>query len=373
MKTYKTILLVILVFLFVGCKKEDSSTINPEEEIVREMTANGIPSLVACVIKGDQIVWEGTYGFANIEDQQFADRETIYTIMSVSKLFLAVSAMQLEEQSKIDLDADINKYLPFVVRNPRFPEVPITARMLITHTSSLAWPLDEDGIKGFYDLYPLDEMPLLIDWLPEYILPGGSSYTTSIWKDYEPGQKECYSNIATSLLGLVIEEISGIDYRDYCKVNIFNPLEMTSTGFRYSSINSGLLAIPYWNMYNSIPWFNYKAYPAGNVKTNIEDFSHFMIAILNYGEYKQTRILSRSSIEKMQTLYNPSSGISFIWDHCPGDCIGHSGGGEGFSSRAEWYMERGTGMFVFTNRWNESVYPKGRIYDLLRLQARKYD
>ncbi len=81
----------------------------------------------------------------------------------------------------------------------------------------------------------------------------------------------------------------------------------------------------------------------------------------------------KSSVEKMQELNNPTTGISFIWDQCPGDCTGHSGGGEGFSSRAEWFMDRQTGMFVFTNRWNGSVYPKGRIYDLLRLQAKNYE
>lgn len=373
MKAFKIILYIVTITLISSCKKEDPATINVESEIVKEMKSEGIPSLVACVVNDKKVAWEGTFGYANLENSQNASRETIYTIMSISKLFIAVAVMQLEENAKIDLNADVNNYLPFEVRNPRFPEVPVTVRMLLTHTSSMTWPLDEDGITDFYHLYPQDEMPLLSEWLPEYILPGGSSYKINVWKDYEPGTKECYSNIATSLLALIVEEISGMDFCDYCRINIFDPLEMKNSGFRYIDLNNELLATPYWNMYSSIHWFNYRAYPAGNLKTNIEDFSHFMIAILNYGEYKDKRILIKSSVEKMQTLNNPTSGISFIWDQCPGDCIGHSGGGEGFSSRAEWFMDRGIGMFVFTNRRNASVYPKGRLYELLRLQAKQYE
>lgn len=370
MKTFKIIWYFAVLLLLTNCKKEETANLNVEAEIVKEMKAEGIPSLAACVVKDNQISWEGVYGYANIDNSREADRLTIYTIMSISKLFMVVAVMQLEEQSKIDLDTDINEYLPFKVRNPGFPDVPITVRMLLTHTSSMAWPLNEDKVPDFYYLFPLDEMPLISEWIPEYIVQGGNSYRASVWKDYPPGQKEGYSNIATSVLALIVEEISGMDYRDYCRKYILDPLEMNNTAFRYSALNSDLLATPYWNMYNQIHWYNYRSYPTGNLKSNIEDFSHFMIAILNYGEYKGVRILEKNSVEKMLELNNPTTGISLIWDQCPGDCFGHNGGGEGFSSRAEWFMDRKTGMFVFTNRWNSSVYPKGRIYELLRLQAK---
>ena len=96
--------------------------------------------------------------------------------------------------------------------------------------------------------------------------------------------------------------------------------------------------------------------------------------MLNEGVYNGIRILEKSSVERMLELNNPSSGISLIWKHCPGDCIGHSGGGKGFSARFELYSEypeRNKAMIVFTNRFNEAVYAQGRIYELLRYQCNK--
>lgn len=216
------------------------------------------------------------------------------------------------------------------------------------------------------------KMPLISEWLPDYILPGGANYKSNVWKNFKPGEKELYSNIGTPLLALIVENISGLNYMDYCRENILDPLEMYNTAFRFSKLDTNLLATPYWNMHSPIHLFNYRHYPAGNLKSNIVDFSHFMIAMLNYGEYKGKRILKKVTAEKMFEIHNTSSGSALLWWHYPGDCIGHSGGGEGFSTRAEWYMESRKGMIIFTNRWNSSVYPQGRIYELLRYQCNKY-
>jgi CubicO group peptidase (beta-lactamase class C family) len=292
--------------------------------------------------------------------------------MSISKLFLATAVMQLWEKGRINLDEDINQYLPFQVRNPMFPNHKITVRMLLTHTSSLAWPTNEDGIPGFYLRFQNDEVPNISEWLPEYILPGGSFYRTSVWKNFPPGEQELYSNIGTSLLALIVENIWGIDYRDYCRSNIFEPLEMHNTDFRLSSLSEELLATPYIDINHPLPHFNNLAYPAASIKCSVEDFSHFMIAILNYGIYNGIRILESGSVEKMFELHNPATGRSLIWTNCLGDCIGHSGTGDGSSTRAEWYPESGKGMFIFSNMLNNSVYPKGRIYELVRYQCSKY-
>ncbi len=373
MKQTNFILIIIILFLVSACKKDtETQGLDVAAEIEKEIAVKGIPSVAACIVKDDKVVWEGTYGLANVKDQKPATNQTIYAVMSISKTFIAVSVMQLVEDGKLDLNQDINNYLPFEVRNPNHPDIPITVEMLLTHTSSIAWPEEEDGITDFSYLFPLDEMPLIGEWLPEYLLPGGSKYKKTVWKTYKPGEMELYSNIATSLSALIVEHVSGIDYRDYCQENILEPLEMYNSGFRYSKLDSGLMAMPYWNMSYPIHLYNFRHYPAGNLKSNLDDFSHYMIAMLNDGVYNGTRILTKASIEKMFELNNPSSGVSLIWRHCPGDCIGHSGGGEGFSARFELYPESKKAMIVFSNRFNESVYMQGRVYELLRYQCNKY-
>jgi CubicO group peptidase (beta-lactamase class C family) len=151
MKRIISILFLVFIIVLTGnCEKsEDAANINTESEILKEMNAQGIPSVVACVVKDNQIVWESALGFADVSTSTPTNRESLYTIMSISKLFLATTVMQLWEQNRIDLESDINQYLPFEVRNPNFPDKKITAYMLLTHTSGLAWPVEKDGNSRF--------------------------------------------------------------------------------------------------------------------------------------------------------------------------------------------------------------------------------
>lgn len=337
------------------------------------MESKAIPSVVACIVEGDRIVWETALGFADIENAKPADRESLYTIMSIGKLFLATTVMQLWEQELIDLSADINQYLPFEVRNPNFPDKKISPYMLLTHTSGLAWPVDQDGIQDFHHFYYInEEPPLLINWLPEYIIEIGDRYRPSVWKNYPPGEKELYSNIGTSLLALIVEQISGMDYRDYCEQNILEPLDMNNSGFRLNNLNEELLTTPYYDNNRPFGYYTCRHYPAGFLSSNIEDFSHFMLAMLNNGSYNGNRILKSESIDKMLELQNPTTGTALLWAHCIGDCIGHLGGGTGFSTWAEWHFENKSGFFIFSNKVNGLIAPKGKIYELVKNESKRH-
>lgn len=366
------ILWMSILVLAVGCDgKGDHADINVEQEILREMEALQIPSVVACVVKADAIAWEGTFGLADVSAGKPASRNSLYSMESISKLFISVSVMQLWEKGMLDLDADVNEYLPFAVRNPSFPGQVITPRMLLTHTSSLAWPKAEDRLPDFEHFFLPGEAPLISEWLPEYILPGGEQYRPAVWKEFPPGEQELYSNIGASLLALMVERLTGMDYRDYCRENILEPLEMYDSGFRPGQLNGEWLATPYWENNSPIYQFVYRHYPAGNLKSNIEDFSHFAIAILNYGEYKGKRILERATFETMFEVHNPATGMALLWNHCLGDCIGKAGGGAGYSAWAEWHFQDDSALFIFSNRKNLPVYPGGRIYELVRYQCGK--
>jgi len=370
MKKYITFsLLICFMILAYGCKKSQEIGIDVEAEILKEMEDQQIPSVVACVVKDGKIAWEGAFGYANTFLSTPATRQSLYTIMSISKLLLATTVMQLWEKGMIDLEADINQYLPFSLRNPYFPDQKITPYMLLTHSSGLAWPIEEDRIPDFHHFYTHEEPPLISEWLPDYILPGEAQYRTSVWKDFPPGEKWLYSNIGTSLLALIVEQISGEDYRDFVRANILEPLEMHNSGFRFSLLNEGLLVTPYNDNNYPMSYYTCRHYPVGFLSTNIEDFSHFVITFLNDGEFNGKRILQQSTIEKMLEIQIPNSGVSFLWWHYFGDSIGHKGGGTGFSTWAEWHLNGNTGLFIFSNKVNASVSQGGRIYELVRYQS----
>ena len=366
--------IVIAILLQFGCKQSiNSSDIDVEAEILKEMQDNRIPSVVAAIVKGNEIVWEGAYGLADVESTKSTDRLTLYNIESISKLFVSISIFQLWEDNRIDLSADINEYLPFDVRNPNYPDIAITPHMLLNHTSSLAWPVQtEDNLPNFEYFFDLDNVPPISEWIPQYILTSGIYYRPAVWKNFKPGTQELYSNIGVSLLALIIENITGMDYRDYCRENILLPLSMEDSAFRSEYMNEDLLVTPYYNSNYPVKQFSYRHYPAGNIKSNIADFSHFISAILNFGEYNGIKILEKETFEKMLELQNSATGMSNLWNHRLGNRIAKYGGGTGFSAFVEWQFDSDIGYIIFSNKYNESVYPHGRIYDLIRYQSSNY-
>ena len=247
MSKTKAILITGLILIFFSkCGEKLEKDIEVEAEIIKEMTQKAIPSIVACVIDDNEIVWERSFGFADVENNIPASGETIYPLMSVSKLFLSISVWQLWERNLIDLHEDINNYLPFDVRNPDYPGDIITVHMLLNHTSGLAWPEEEDHIPDFWHFYSDTEVPEIGEWLPEYILEDGSKYDPDVWKDFKPGSRELYSNIGTSLLALVVEKIIEVDFRDYVTDNILIPLEMNESSYSYTEYNRESIATPYY-------------------------------------------------------------------------------------------------------------------------------
>ena len=98
---------------------------NPSPEldayILDEMDYENLPGMSTLIVKGGEIVWVESYGMADIENDVPVSDNTAFLMASVSKLFMATAFMQLEEDGLIDLDEDINTYLPFDVFNPNYP------------------------------------------------------------------------------------------------------------------------------------------------------------------------------------------------------------------------------------------------------------
>src|SRR5439155_5116336 len=97
----------------------------------------GAPGISVAVVKGDEILWSIGTGWADQEQEIRATPETVYQLASVSKTMTCAGIMTLVEDGLLDLDANVNEYLPFEVHVPTAPHAPVTMRQLLTHTSSL--------------------------------------------------------------------------------------------------------------------------------------------------------------------------------------------------------------------------------------------
>lgn len=217
------------------------------EKAARFLTESGGPGLACAVITAGQVRWARGFGLADLESRRPMEADTLINVGSIAKTVTATAVMQLWERKKLSLGDDVGKYLPFPVRNPAFPETPITIEQLLTHRSSI-----KDG-PAYDKSYVCGDSPLSLgDWLASYFTPGGKNWsTTENWHGWTPGtanppaQPRAYSNVGFGVLGQVVERISRQPFSAYCQENIFRPLGMNRTGWFLRSVDVKRHATPY--------------------------------------------------------------------------------------------------------------------------------
>jgi CubicO group peptidase (beta-lactamase class C family) len=253
-----------------------------------QLQVDHIPGAAISVVKDGRLLFAKGYGDANISQQQpvKADR-TVFRVGSVSKLFTWTAVMQLVEEDKLDLHADINTYLKTFKIPATYPR-PITLENLLTHTSGF-----EDSTNGLMAKSANELTPLGI-WLPGHI-------PTRI---YPPGMVTTYSNYGTTLAAYIVEQVSRVKFEQYIEQHIFQPLAMTHSSFRQplptqlaQQISQGYT---YTNgAYRAEPFENIEVAPAGGLSTTVTDMANFMIAHLQNGRFGNQRILQEATAREM--------------------------------------------------------------------------
>src|SRR5690606_14333537 len=179
------------------------------------LASGDIAGAVVVVVKDGRVLLQKGYGYADIAERTPVDpADTLFRPGSISKLFTWTAVMQLVEQGKLDLDADVNQYLDFEI--PARDGKPATLRQIMTHTAGF-----EEQIRALITAKDSEITPLgeaLKRWVPERI--------------HEPGTTPAYSNYATAVAGYIVERVSGESFDDYVERHIFQPLGMAHSSFR---------------------------------------------------------------------------------------------------------------------------------------------
>lgn len=172
------------------------------------------------VAENGKIVYEKSFGYADVETKKLNTRDTEFELASIAKPFTATAVLQLKEKRKLSLDDKFVKYFP------DFPYPEITIRHLLAHLSGLP------DLELFNK--PVAENPDRI-FDNKDVIPAIKDAKTPL--RFQPGEKWSYNNINYSLLALLVEKLSGQKFEDYLKKNIFEPARMTRTYVRTSLIN----------------------------------------------------------------------------------------------------------------------------------------
>jgi CubicO group peptidase (beta-lactamase class C family) len=361
-KKLKSVLAIVcLAIMFTSCQKEvivinTSSKADVLKVIEAEKGIQDLNSVSFCVVKEDSLLWTYADGYADKEAKKLATTDTRYLIASVSKAVTAVAVMKLVEQNKLLLDEDINTYLPFQVRNPNFPNNPITTRMLLNHSASIS-----DAHYANFDFYSwnVDCPTPLGAFLNDFFSTNGQFYSPNSFYKYTPGLQGNYTNMGYALLGYMVERAANQPFDEYCKQHLFLPLAMTKTEWRLKNTPISDLAIPYSpTQTSSTPHYTFPDYPNGGIRTTPTDISKFMRMLMNEGVFNGSQILSNQTIDliKTRTLTLNRGGLSFdfglglYYTSIKGTTLyGHGGGEQGTSTAMHFDPTTKVGVVVFTN------------------------
>jgi len=318
------------------------------------------PSLVACVLNTTDVVWMKAYGHSNVYLRKKATLDTIYLTGSISKTVTAMALMQLYDNKMFNLDDNVSKYLPFDLKNPNYPTVNITYRMLLAHQASLG---DYRQISDLRYYFPLSTNRT--QWIQERLIPGQPLYRPENWMDYPPGANCSYSNMGYIIAALLVERITHTSFEDYCQQHIFTPLQMNHTSFNVGDLNQSQIAPPNFHILGLyIPLFNYdtKCLDAcTGLRTTVTDLSHFLLVHMNHGVWNNVRVINASTLDEMHTVQYPNSshlmygwvvhhGLGWVHLNISGDpWEGYSGGALGYCCNMMIQQSSNTAVIMLQN------------------------
>jgi len=322
----------------------------------KQLKALHIPGAVFLFVQGDEVIYAGGYGYANLEQKIPMDAEnTVVRIGSISKSFVATAVMQLVEQGKLDLHADVNQYLTAFQLEENYSE-PVTLAHLLTHTAGFEDPPYTTS-TDYTTLKPLRE------YLAANMPP----------RTHAPGEVYIYCSHGIDLAALIVEEVSGIPFVEYMEQNIFKPLGMEHTQYLLAPPMPENLATGYFYekggfLQKSVqvpqPMDYDNSYPSGSIVSTASDMAHFLTAQLQGGCYNDVCILRPETIAQMHEARVPTSRegqkatFGFVeWSLDGQRTVNHSGAIKGFGDILEFFPEQGFGYFISFNEecWQTSA------------------
>tara|TARA_B100000900_G_scaffold218998_1_gene185603 strand:+ start:690 stop:2141 length:1452 start_codon:yes stop_codon:yes gene_type:complete len=298
-----------------------------------EIDYNNIPGFSVAIINKDKIDWSMAIG--NDKNKDKISINSLFSICSISKLFTSIGIMQLVSEGKINLNDPLKKHLPFFNLVQTYPDSsPITIRNILTHSSGLPRESNQPYWSNIDLSFPTKKE----------VIEGLSEQKTL----YPANKYFQYSNLGLTLLGYLIEEVSGVPYNKYISDKILNPLGMNSTKTFMDSKQYGKELIVGFGAENRkrkreiVPYFNaFGIDPAAGFTSNAVDLAKFAIWQLNLLSGKNTsEILSKDMLLQMHqiqftdTLSKVKRGLGFgIYSQNNENLVGHGGSCPGYKTQ----------------------------------------
>lgn len=323
-----------------------------------EKTAAGMS---VSVFDREGVIYSNYFGYADKENKITLNEDHVIEWGSVSKTLIWVSAMQLKEQGKLDLEKDIREYLPSGFLHNLHYEKPITMINLMNHTAGF-----EEMIIGIETANKDDIVPL-----------GEFLKINQPQQAFEPGTVTAYSNWGAALAGYIVECISGQPFYEYVNKNIFEVLGMKNTSLKPDLGDNPYVAEKRKELKCYLPdgssagntFMHIILYPAGMCTSTLKDYTVYAMALND----PDTKLFKNK--ETYQEMITPTQylGESDIAESCHGfwtgefgdNVIGHGGNTSGCTSQLQFDTKTGVGMVVMTNQLGENKFNSEMVKEIL--------
>ncbi len=302
-----------------------------------------LPGVVVGVVSDQELIWAKGFGHADVASGRPMELDTRFRMASHSKLFTATAIMQLREQGKLRLDDPVTEYLPwFTFRHVAPDDPPVTIENLLTHSSGLP----REASSHWSDLdFPTEAE--LKDLMPQR----QAAFSPEVrWK---------YSNLAYTIAGMVVEQVSGMKWADYVQKNIFDPLGMSASSVDREDPK---LATGYGRR---MPDGSREVFPfvdargmaaATGLTSTVGDMAKFVSAQFRTGARGGDRILGTASLREMhrvrmlETTWTRGQAIGFSVQRIDDKLyVGHGGGYPGYTTNTLIQLDAKVGAIVLTN------------------------
>ncbi len=378
--TFKNLLFLALAILSFQCTNLTPKPGDAElDEFLadKRIKAENV-GLQAAYLKNGKLAWKRSYGVKNIETKEPVDDKTLFMIASSSKPVTATAIMRMADLGLIDLDSDINTYLPFEIRNPNFPDRQITARMLLSHTSSLND--DWDTLDPLYTTEEGGDSPIELEYfVRNYFLNDGEFYKKQTnFHAKAPGTQWDYCNMGYVILGLMVQKISGKPFEKYMAEDFFGPLGMKDSYWFLRDIPHDNIARPHEPVKKGtpkvLPHYGYPDFPDGQLRTTVSDYARFLEIFLNDGMANGQQFLKPETVKEFLTVQYPAihrhQAIAWNYDEMENFIYyrfmprlpSHTGGDPGVATIVSFDPDTKTGALIFSNSRPDNLLDTKHMY-----------
>lgn len=358
-------------------------------------TAADFNGFGVALVDSTGVLYANGFGMADVSRQTPYTAKTVQPIASISKTFIGLAVMKAVDLGMLTLDDPVAKHLPFPVVNPHHPELPITVRHLVTHTSTIldkenylfrAWILQdtmdlERNLAldiGACRFSAPNAAVTMEEFLHRYLVKGEAWYSDSAFADLKPGERFDYSNIGATLAALVVEKASGMSFDAFAQRHILDPLGMRSSTWHGEHLADTAISRLYRTRTEAYPRYYCATYPDGGMVTSAVDFAKYMAELVkgsrgagtllskeSYVEYFREQLVDSQFVDRATGPFTDEHNMGITIGFSSEGYFGHTGGDPGLFSMFFVDRKTGLGRYMIVNTDMEGWEHHARVWELL--------